>query len=222
MESYRFILFDLDGTLTDPKVGITKSAQYALKKMGIDEKNLDNLTSFIGPPLQVSFTDEYGFNKEQTEPAIDYYRERFKEKGMFENKPYEGIAPLLQMFVEQQYTLVVATSKLTVFAEQILKHFELEQYFDLVVGSNLDGTRSEKAEIIRYILDYYNEHSNDEFVMVGDRKYDIIGANETNIDSIAVGYGYGSMEELMESQPTQIVESVEQLKELLAGSNRVI
>ena len=177
MESYRFILFDLDGTLTDPKVGITKSAQYALKKMGIDEKNLDNLTSFIGPPLQVSFTDEYGFNKEQTEAAIDYYRERFKEKGMFENKPYEGIAPLLQMLVEQQYTLVVATSKLTVFAEQILKHFELEQYFDLIVGSNLDGTRSEKAEIIRYILDYYNEHSNDEFVMVGDRKYDIIGAN---------------------------------------------
>ncbi|MDI7741056.1 HAD family hydrolase [Lysinibacillus fusiformis] len=215
MKNYRFILFDLDGTLTDPKVGITKSVQYALHKMNIVEQDLEKLTCFIGPPLQVSFKEYYGFDEEQTKSAIDYYRERFKEQGIFENELYEGILPLVQLLNEQQYRLVVATSKPTVFAEQILKHFELESYFDLIVGSNLDGTRSSKADIIRFILDYYKGYGNKDFVMIGDRKHDIIGANDTHIDSIAVSYGYGSMEELIESNPTQTAESVEQLKELL-------
>lgn len=215
MKNYRFILFDLDGTLTDPKVGITKSVQYALHKMNIVEQDLEKLTCFIGPPLQVSFKEYYGFDEEQTKSAIDYYRERFKEQGIFENELYEGILPLVQLLKEQQYRLVVATSKPTVFAEQILKHFELESYFDLIVGSNLDGTRSSKADIIRFILDYYKGYGNKDFVMIGDRKHDIIGANDTHIDSIAVSYGYGSMEELTESNPTQTAESVEQLKELL-------
>lgn len=215
MKNYRFILFDLDGTLTDPKVGITKSVQYALHKMNIVEQDLEKLTCFIGPPLQVSFKEYYGFDEEQTKSAIDYYRERFKEQGIFENELYEGILPLVQLLNEQQYRLVVATSKPTVFAEQILKHFELESYFDLIVGSNLDGTRSSKADIIRFILDYYKGYGNKDFVMIGDRKHDIIGANDTHIDSIAVSYGYGSMEELTESNPTQTAESVEQLKELL-------
>jgi len=215
LKNYRFILFDLDGTLTDPKVGITKSVQYALHKMNIVEQDLEKLTCFIGPPLQVSFKEYYGFDEEQTKSAIDYYRERFKEQGIFENELYEGILPLVQLLNEQQYRLVVATSKPTVFAEQILKHFELESYFDLIVGSNLDGTRSSKADIIRFILDYYKGYGNKDFVMIGDRKHDIIGANDTHIDSIAVSYGYGSMEELIESNPTQTAESVEQLKELL-------
>jgi len=215
LKNYRFILFDLDGTLTDPKVGITKSVQYALHKMNIVEQDLEKLTCFIGPPLQVSFKEYYGFDEEQTKSAIDYYRERFKEQGIFENELYEGILPLVQLLNEQQYRLVVATSKPTVFAEQILKHFELESYFDLIVGSNLDGTRSSKADIIQFILDYYKGYGNKDFVMIGDRKHDIIGANDTHIDSIAVSYGYGSMEELIESNPTQTAESVEQLKELL-------
>ncbi len=221
LEKYKFILFDLDGTLTDPKVGITKSVQYALKKMGIDEQNLENLTCFIGPPLHVSFAEYYGFDEEQTLSAVGYYRERFKEKGMFENVLYEGIAPLLQKLKEQQHTLVVATSKVTLFAEEILKHFELDEYFDLVVGSNFDGTRSAKAEIIQFILDAYHQHEKEEFIMIGDRKHDIIGANVTDISSIAVAYGYGSIEELTESQPTQLVESVEELTELLVGSSIV-
>ena len=215
MKNYRFILFDLDGTLTDPKVGITKSVQYALHKMNIVEQDLEKLTCFIGPPLQVSFKEYYGFDEEQTKSAINYYRERFKEQGIFENELYEGILPLVQLLNEQQYRLAVATSKPTVFAEQILKHFELESYFDLIVGSNLDGTRSSKADIIQFILDYYKGYGNKDFVMIGDRKHDIIGANDTHIDSIAVSYGYGSMEELIESNPTQTAESVEQLKELL-------
>ena len=217
MRSYKIILFDLDGTLTDPKVGITKSVQYALHKMGIHEKKLESLTCFIGPPIQDSFTDYYGFDEVQTQAAIDYYRARYKEKGMFENKLYEGIPPLLQALKDNQCTLVVATSKLTVFAEEILKYFQLDEYFDLVVGSNLNGTRSSKAEIIQFILDYYADYTREEFVMIGDRKHDINGANKTNIDSIAVCYGYGSIAELNDSKPTKIVETVEELHGFLVG-----
>ncbi|USK60652.1 HAD family hydrolase [Peribacillus asahii] len=215
MKKYQVILFDLDGTLSDPKIGITKSVQYALQKMGIDKPNIDKLECFIGPPLKVSFTEYYDFNEEKTQRAIDYYRERFKDKGMFENKLYSNIPLLLKSLKEQQYTLVVATSKPTVFSEQILNYFNIDQYFDLVVGSNLDGTRTAKTEIIQYILDKYNTYKLDDFIMIGDRKYDMIGAKNTGIDSIGVTYGYGSFEELSDSHPTHIVNSVEEIKEIL-------
>jgi phosphoglycolate phosphatase len=141
----------LDGTLSDPKIGITKSVQYALRKMGIIETDLNKLDCFIGPPLQTSFAENYNFNKKNTEIAIDFYRERFKEKGMFENNLYSNIHSLKSL-KDLNFTLVVATSKPTVFSEQILIHFNIDQYFDLVVGSNLDGTRTAKTEIIQYIL----------------------------------------------------------------------
>ncbi|WP_226670085.1 HAD family hydrolase [Metabacillus litoralis] len=215
MNNYKVILFDLDGTLSDPKVGITKSVQYALQRMGIDETDLDKLECFIGPPLQVSFSDYYEFNEEETQKAIDLYRERFKEKGMFENKLYSHITSLLKLLKEKNFTLVVATSKPTIFAEKIADYFNITQYFDLIVGSHLDGTRSSKTEIIQYILDKYKDFSHEEFIMIGDRKHDIIGATCTGIDSIGVTYGYGSFEELNISKPTHLVESVDQLKELL-------
>lgn len=218
MDNYKVILFDLDGTLSDPKVGITKSVQYALQKIGIDEPAIDKLECFIGPPLQVSFAEHYKFDEESTQKAIDLYRERFKEKGMFENELYSNIALLLKSLNEQQFTLVVATSKPTVFAEKILKYFNIDQYFELIVGSNLDGTRASKTEIIQYILDKYKEHTLGDFIMVGDRKHDIIGANNTGINSIGVTYGYGSFEELSHSNPTHIVKSVSQLKDILIGS----
>ncbi|MFJ8244581.1 HAD family hydrolase [Peribacillus asahii] len=218
MKKYQVILFDLDGTLSDPKIGITKSVQYALQKMGIDEPDIDKLECFIGPPLKVSFTEYYDFNEENTQRAIDYYRERFKDKGMFENKLYSNISLLLKSLKEQQYTLVVATSKPTVFSEQILKYFNIDQYFDFVVGSNLDGTRTAKTEIIQYILDKYNKYKLDDFIMIGDRKYDMIGAKNTGIDSIGVTYGYGSFEELSDSHPTHIVNSVEEIKDILIES----
>ncbi len=186
--------------------------------MGIQEPNLDKLECFIGPPLQVSFEEYYHFEKKEVQQAIDSYRERFKEKGMFENELYSNIPSLLQSLKEQGFTLVVATSKPTVFAEQILTYFEIEQYFEHVVGSNLDGTRTSKTEIIQFILDMYKEHNRSDFVMIGDRKHDMIGANNTGIASIGVTYGYGSFDELTQTNPTYIVKSVIQLKEILVGN----
>lgn len=218
MAEYKVILFDLDGTLSDPKEGITKSVQYALEKMDIVETDTDRLETFIGPPLQVSFGEYYGFDEKETTRAIDFYRDRFREKGMFENVMYPNIPSLLKALKENDYVLVVATSKPTVFADQIIKYFELEEYFQLIVGSNLDGTRSSKTEIIQYILEKYTDFTPSEFVMVGDRKHDIIGAKNTGIDSIGVTYGYGALEEIRDSEPTYIVTGVTQLKDQLLGS----
>ncbi|MDP4197757.1 MAG: HAD family hydrolase [Bacteroidota bacterium] len=220
MREYKIILFDLDGTLSDPKIGITKSVQYALEKLGIIENNLDKLESFIGPPLLDSFGEYYGFNEEKAQIAIDFYRERFKQKGMFENVLYPNISPFLKSLKEQQYTLIVATSKPTVFSEKILHYFNIDQYFDGIVGSNLDGTRTSKTEIIQYIVDKYKGYKLDNFIMVGDRKHDIIGANNVGIDSIGVTYGYGSFEELSQSNPTFIVDSIEEIKDIVM-MNRV-
>jgi len=218
LAEYKIILFDLDGTLSDPKEGITKSVQYALGKMGIVEPDIDRLAAFIGPPLHVSFSEVYGFEEKESKRAIDFFRERFKEKGMFENVLYPNIPLLLTALKESGYVLVVATSKPTIFAEQIIKYFELEEYFQLIVGSNLDGTRSSKTEIIQYILDKYADFPPSEFVMIGDRKHDIIGAKNTGIDSIGVTYGYGTLEEIRDSEPTYIVTGVKQLKDQLLGS----
>ncbi|MGM7683462.1 HAD family hydrolase [Cytobacillus sp. Hm23] len=221
MGNYKVILFDLDGTLSDPKIGITKSVQYALKNMDIVEDDLDKLECFIGPPLQVSFADYYHFDEEKIERAIELYRERFKDKGMFENVLYPNIPLLLSQLREQNYKLVVATSKPTVFAEKILNYFHIEQFFDLVVGSNLDGSRASKTEIIQHVLDEYNENELNDFIMIGDRKHDIIGANNTGIDSVGVTYGYGSFEELSNVKPTYIANNVEKIREIFLA-NKVI
>ncbi len=218
MAEYKIILFDLDGTISDPKEGITKSVQYALEKMDIVEPDTDKLECFIGPPLQVSFAEYYGFDEMKSKYAIDFYRERFKEKGMFENVLYPNISLLLAALKENGYLLIVATSKPTVFAEQIMKYFNLEQYFQHIVGSNLDGTRSSKTETIQYILDKYTNYEPSKFIMIGDRKHDIIGAKNTGIDSIGVTYGYGSQEEIRDAEPNYIVSSVVQLKDMLLGS----
>jgi len=219
MEKYKIILFDLDGTLSDPKEGITKSVQYALNKMDIVEASLDKLECFIGPPLQVSFTEYYHFNEANTQKAIKLYRERFKEKGMYENTLYPDTAGILQLLKEQGFILAIATSKPTVFAEQILDYFQISTYFELIVGSNLDGTRSAKAEIIQYIIDNYPEYTLEEFIMIGDRKHDIIGANQTGIDSIGVTHGYGSLEELNGEKPTFVVDSLKQVNMILGGES---
>jgi len=215
MKNYKVVLFDLDGTLTDPKIGITKSVQHALQKAGVMVNDLDELEPFIGPPLQVSFQEIYGFNDTQITQAIRDYRERFTERGMFENKLYEDIPALLAHLKQQGYILTIATSKPTVFAEQILKYFQLESYFDLVVGSHLDGSRSAKGEIIAEVLQQLDSYPKEQFIMIGDRKYDLIGARENQIDAIGVTYGFGSLEELKNEEPTYIVDHVNDLLKYL-------
>ncbi|MDE2025802.1 MAG: HAD hydrolase-like protein [Patescibacteria group bacterium] len=211
---YSYLLFDLDGTLTDPKIGITKSVQYALKKMGIEE-DLANLTKFIGPPLGESFEKYYGFTNDRRRVAVDNFREYFSTQGLFENEVIEGIAEMLELLGKHEKIMYVATSKPTFFSEQIIQHFHLDTHFTKIVGANLDETKTDKAEIIADILSLHPNVDKKHFVMIGDRKHDIIGAQKMGIDSIAVGFGYGSEEELQKVNATYYVSTVKQLEELL-------
>lgn len=212
---YNTILFDLDGTLTDPKLGITKSVQYALKHFGIIETNLSNLERFIGPPLQESFYEFYNFDDKMIEVAIETYREYFATVGIFENIIYKEIPQLLTELIKCNKKLIIATSKPTVFAEKILRHFNINKYFTFVSGSNIDGTRIKKAEVINYALNQFKFENFENIIMVGDRKHDIIGANKMGIDSIGVLYGYGNREELEFEKPTYIVNTIAELSSIL-------
>jgi phosphoglycolate phosphatase len=207
---YSNILFDLDGTLTDPGIGITKSVQFALNKLGIAEEDLSKLEKFIGPPLQESFKQYYSLTDDRAWEAVEYYREYFKARGLYENEIYEGIEQLLQLLKKQGRSLYVATSKPTVFAEEIVSHFHLVHYFDRVHGSELDGTRSDKGELIRHVMET-NGLPLTSAVMIGDRKHDIIGAVKNQIHSIGVGYGFGSREELIAQRPTFYYNTVQEL-----------
>lgn len=211
MTGYEVVLFDLDGTLTDSKIGITKSVQYALSKFNIREDNLDNLESFIGPPLSESFQKHYGFETNQAQDAVDFYREYFSTSGMYENAVYPGIPDLLADLKSKRKELIVATSKPTVFANQILNAFNLYQYFTTVVGSHLDGTRTSKTEIIAHALSTLGKSKNNSAVMIGDREHDVVGAQGNAIDSIAVTYGYGSLLELQRANPTHLAHAVEDI-----------
>lgn len=205
---YQNILFDLDGTLTDPGVGITNSAMYALEKWNIKVAERSELYKFIGPPLRDSFMKFYDFSEEQAKEAIVYYREYFKDKGIFENEVYPGIVELLQQLKASGKKIVLATSKPEEFAIRILKHFDLFDYFDFVGGAYMDGVRNKKGEVIQYALESAGITDLSATVMIGDREYDIIGAKENGLDSIGVLFGYGSREELEEAGATYIAETV--------------
>jgi len=215
MHNKKYILFDLDGTITDPKEGITNSIKHSLKAFGINVKDIYTLTPFIGPPLRDSYKKFYGFNDEEAEKAVAQYREYFGDKGMLENFLYEGIDTLLETLQNQGKKLIVATSKPAVYANIILKHFGLHSYFDFVAGSELDGRRSKKSELIQYALDNMGITDIENAVMVGDREFDIIGANEVGMDSIGVLYGYGDLQELTNAGATVIVKDVRELTKLL-------
>lgn len=217
MGSFEVILFDLDGTLTDPKIGITKSVQYALGKFGIIEDDLDKLEPFIGPPLSDSFREFYSFGDAQIVQAIQYYREYFSRKGLYENKVYDGMKGMLKALKNCGKKLIVATSKPTEFSEQILEYFNMEGYFDFVAGSNFDGTRAKKGDVIRYVVSNLSGYDKKNIVMVGDRKFDVYGARENGIQSIAVTYGYGSGIELTEAKPEFLAHSVKELSDLLTA-----
>jgi phosphoglycolate phosphatase len=211
----KLILFDLDGTLTDPKEGITRSFQYALKKMGISEDR-DNLLKVIGPPLWDSFEQFYAMSREESDRAVQYYREYFSEKGLYENEVIETIPQLLHDLKENGKILAVATSKPTIYSVKILKYFQLDRYFHLIVGSELDGTRVRKDEIISHVLNVLG-YCAQEAVMIGDRKHDIIGARAHGMTSIGVLFGYGSEEELRASGSDFLASSTSQLRQYLLG-----
>lgn len=215
MAGYDVILFDLDGTLTDPGEGITRSVAYALERFGIQVADRTALYPFIGPPLPDSFRKYYGFSDEQAAQAMTYYRDYFSEKGLFENTVYDGVDEMLQVLRQAGKTLIVATSKPEVFAKRILAHFGLRSYFTCIAGSHLDGTRCHKNEVIAYALGSCGITDTRGVVMVGDREYDMEGARQNGLDAIGVLYGYGSREELKCAGATHIVTSVEELQSLL-------
>lgn len=212
---FEYIIFDLDGTLTESKEGITKSISYALSKMGIEPPELKILEKYIGPPLIPCFMEDYGMTKPEAEKALAFYRERFLEKGIYENAVYKGIKALLERLKKNGKTLVIATTKPTAQAEIVLKHFGLFDIFDLVSGSNGKETLVEKPDIMAEAFKIIPVKDREKTVMVGDRKYDILGAKAHNIKSIGVTYGYGSEQELMEYGADYIVSTVEQLTALL-------
>lgn len=212
---YDLILFDLDGTLTDPGEGITNSVAYALKQLGIEPPERRELYKFIGPPLVDSFMEYYAMDKAKAEEAVRLYRVYFADRGIFENIPYTGIGEALGRLRSAGERLALATSKPTVFAERILERFGLDGYFDIAVGSELDGTRNAKADVIRCVLERAGEYKR--AVMVGDRLHDINGAKAAGVDSIGVLYGYGSREELENAGADYIAAGTDELCAILLG-----
>lgn len=205
---YNYILFDLDGTLTNPGLGITNSVMYALKKFNIEVNDRTALYKFIGPPLQDSFQRYYGFSKEESDLAVKYYREYFSVHGLYENEVYDGIENLLIELKKKNKSLLVATSKPETFAVEILKHFHLEQYFDFIAGATMDSSRNTKADVISHALENCKISDLTSTIMVGDREYDILGAKQVGLDSIGVLFGYGNYEELEAAGATYIAESI--------------
>ena len=224
----KYILFDLDGTLTDTAEGSTKSVQYALEAQGIKEENLDNLTCYIGPPLDESFQKFHGMTKEQAWEAVEKYRERYKDTGIYETSVIDGMIFVLETLKAAGKTLALATCKPEPFALKIFEHFNLSKYFTVACGSNLDGTRKYKNEIIEEVFARLNRlEGNGELteavldemkadsIMVGDRKDDIYGAHNADIEAVGVRFGYAADGELEEAGADYIVNTVFELTALL-------
>lgn len=211
----KYVLFDLDGTLTDPGVGITNCVGYALQRFAIHPESREELYPYIGPPLIDSFQEYHGLSKEEALLAVGYYRERFSTIGMLENEVYPGIAELLMELKSRGVTLIVATSKPEEFAVQILKHFDLLKYFDFVGGNNLKEERPTKSAVIAFVRERYPDISGENTVMIGDRKYDVEGAHAHDLPAIGVLYGYGDYAELTEAGADCLAVSVEELGSVL-------
>lgn len=208
---YKYILFDLDGTLTDPGLGITNAVMYALKKFNIEVPDRSELYKFIGPPLLESFEKYYGMTPEQRQMALQYYREYFKPYGLYENTVYDGVGEVLAALKVQGKKLILATSKPEPFAVEILRHFGLDKYFDFVAGATMDETRNKKADVIAYALENCGITDLSAAVMVGDREHDVLGAKQNGLDCVGVLFGYGDREELSAAGAAYIAEKVEDI-----------
>jgi len=227
--SPKHLLFDLDGTLTDPREGITRCVQFALARQDIRVLDLADLECFIGPPLKESFMHFHGLDEAGASQAVADYRERFSDVGMYENRVYQGMPELLDLLRRDGRRLFVVTSKPWFYARPITEHFGLAPYFETVHGSEMDGTRTDKRDLIAHVL--HQEHiPPTDALMIGDRRYDIIGARHNGVASVAVGYGYGSHAELVAvgygygshaelqaANPSYGCDSVAALRRLLAA-----
>ncbi len=212
---YKYILFDLDGTLTDPAIGITNGVMYALEKYGIKVSDRKELYCFIGPPLVDAFMKYYGFSEADAKQAVVYYREFFRKTGIYENRVYDGVEEMLKSLKNSGKTLILATSKPEEFAEIVLNHFNLRQYFDCVVGATFDGTLNYKSDVIRVALDRGQVSNINDAVMVGDRHHDIEGAKQNNLKSVGVLYGFGDREELENAKADFIAKTPKDLLKIL-------
>ena len=212
-----YIFMDLDGTITDSREGITKCFEYALNYFGIEVENRADLEQFIGPPLEQSFREGFGFDKEKAELAVAKYRERFVPIGLYENLVYPGMEDALQRLKEAGKVLIVATSKPETMAKKILAHFGLDGYFDDICGSDSDKNRSKKDEVIRYALEKHAITDLDDVLMVGDRKFDVIGAAKCGLKCMGVLYGFGDREELETAGAAYIAETVEDMARIIVS-----
>lgn len=209
------VLFDLDGTLTNPFEGITNSIIYALDKFGVEVADRSLLAPFIGPPLVNSFKSVYGFSQADADRAVAFYREFFAEKGIFQNEVYDGVHELLKELKERGKKIVLATSKPDVFAVRIAEHFGLDRYLSHIAGATLDGTRGEKGDVIAHAIKIARITDLDGAIMVGDRKYDALGARENGLKCIGVTYGFGSRQELEDAKADFIVDCPRDILEII-------
>lgn len=214
---YTTLLFDLDGTLTDPREGITKSIAYALEKRGDVVEDLDTLLHFIGPPLIPAFMETYGVTKPEAEQMLRDYRERFGTVGWAENAVYDGVREALEELMATGVCMCLATSKPEVYAERIMEHFDLARYMDFMGGSDMEETRSDKESVIRYVLEKIGAEDLSSVVMIGDRMHDTEGAAKVGIDCIGVLWGYGSEEELRSHGATHIARDLAEMISIIKG-----
>lgn len=224
----KYLLFDLDGTVTDSNLGITRCVQYALLDQGIDEQDMSVLEEYIGPALDDSFKKYHGLNDEQAAKAVAKYRERYRDTGIFENEVYDGIVPCLETLKAAGKIICLSTCKPEPFAVRILEHFKLDKYFDVVTGSDLESTRKQKYQVIEETFkrlsanvlrkelteELLNEIKADS-VMIGDRNQDVNGAHQVGIECIGVRYGYAKPDELEDAGVDYIVETIPELTALI-------
>lgn len=216
MGQFDYIFFDLDGTMIDSGDGITLSVQYALKKMGIIEKELSALKVFVGPPLKDSFMYYYGFSDEEAEKAISYYRVYYESRGILRCWPYKRVDKLLSFIENTGRKAVIATSKPELFARRIVQHLYMSQMFEYIAGASFDEKIVKKSEVIAYAMKEIGIDDPSRILMVGDRKFDVIGARENGIKTAGVLYGYGSYPELLDAGADYIAKNVSELAEVVA------
>lgn len=216
MGQFNYIFFDLDGTMIDSGDGITLSVQYALKKMGIIEKELSALKVFVGPPLKDSFMYYYGFSDEEAEKAISYYRIYYESRGILRCWPYKRVEKLLSFIENTGRKAVIATSKPELFARRIVQHLHMSEMFEYIAGASMDGKIIKKSDVIAYAMEEIGADDPSRILMVGDRKYDVIGARANGIKTAGVLYGYGSYPELLDAGADYIAQNVSELAEVIS------